>query len=461
MCDDLITAERAADTLKASPETTTLLRILDAADAQTNEIVEGRKENIKELEEGKKRETQTIASFREEVNRHLDLLEQGMKDELEKKHTQKTKELKKEVDTFQMNRNTIAYYRSLLELILRNGSGIQVLNELSKVAQQCQILEEKIHHRASKIKRVAYDVKQNDITSKMDSLGNIEFTHTAVVTTPAPEDWHKLRGKKSQAKAHPVRENTHDFLVIRYPSSKITGGTTMRSKLLLVDNSGREFRAYNEVGHRDENLTYIFKRNPWDITALPQRDGVDMVAVTMPNESIIEIIECGGTPVMEKHHYSTRNNCYGITYVEGQVIVACQSGLEIFELIEDHKLVSRSFLRMGSEKIQYVHAVDKSRFYYTDSADRGSLFCITPDGTEIFEYCNSNLRKPTGISTDSKGNVYVAGYHSNNIHQLSPEGALIHVITPRSRTFYKPTVLIEHENRMYSVFGKHKVIVFT
>ena len=461
MCDDLITAERAADALKNSPETVALARILESADSQTDEIVKGRKENIKELEEGKKREAQTIKQYRSEVNRHLDMLEETLRDELEKKHSSKIKELKREVDTFQMNRNTIAFYKSLLESVLKKGSGIQVLNELSKVAQQCQILEEKIQHRASKIKRSNYELKSNDLISGMESLGSVEFSNIAVVPTPAPEEWHKI-AKKSKVKHGRVRENTHDFLVIRYSSSKITGGTTLGANLVLVDHTCREIRSYSKAGHRHESLTHAFKRNPWDVCALPPRDGVNMVAVTMPNECIIEVLECGETPTVDKHHYTTKNNCYGITYTEGLVIVACLNGLEFFELLEDHKLISKAYIRLNCDKVQYVYAGDKHRIYYSgETSEGGCLFCITLDGTQIFQYSHNSLRRPTGISADTKGNVYVAGYHSNNIHQVSPEGALMHVITPRSKTFYKPNVLIEHEERMYSVFGKHKVIVFT
>lgn len=459
-CEDVVTTEEAANALKSTKETHILSQMLKSINAQTDEIVHGRKENIKSLEEEKNKEEQTIKSFREEIDRHLDKLEQNLLTELKEKHQQKISELRAEMDSFETKRMTVAYYKDLLQALMSSSSGIQVINELGKVGQQCAILEEKVQHRAAKVKIVNYELKQNDLTANLDSLGSVEFRSTSVVPNIVTEDWNKLRSKKSVNKNKP-RENTHDFMVIKYSHSRITGGTSYKSKLVLVDNTGREVRGYTEMGQRDDSFTISFKKNPWDITCLPERDGRDMIAVTLHNDCEIQVIEYGDVAVPDKHVYHTRTNCFGIAYLEGFVVVACVQGLEVAELVDDHRLIYRNFLRVSGDKIYYVCSGEKNRVYYSDSIDKGSLYCITLDGTEIFQYSHVSLRSPRGISTDSTGNVFVCGYYSNNIHHLNAEGVLMHVIAPKSKTFYKPLVLIEHNDRMYSVFGKHKVIVFT
>ncbi|XP_062606308.1 uncharacterized protein LOC134268120 [Saccostrea cucullata] len=459
-CDDVVTTEEAAKSLKDTKETHILSQMLKSINAQTDEIVQGRKENIKNLEAEKSKEEDAIRGFREEIDRHLDTLEQNLREELREKHRQKISELQAEMDSFETKRMTVAYYKDLLHALMGSTSGIQVINELGKVGQQCAILEEKVQHRASKVKRVNYELKQNDLTSNLDSLGSVDFRSTPIIPNVVSEDWNKLRSKKSVNKSKP-RESTHDFMVIKYSHSKITGGCSYKSKLVLVDNTGREIRGYTEMGHRDESFTISFKKNPWDLTPLPERDGSDMIAVTLHNDCQIQVIEYGQIPLPDKHVYHTRTNCFGIAYLEGFIVVACVQGLEVAELVDDHRLVYRNFLRVPGDKIYYVCSGDKNRIYYSDAVEKGSLYCITLDGTEIFQYSHVTLRSPRGISTDSTGNVFVCGYYSNNIHQLNAEGALMHIIAPKSKTFYKPLVLIEHSERMYSVFGKHKVIVFT
>ncbi|CAC5373688.1 unnamed protein product [Mytilus coruscus] len=45
-----------------------------------------------------------------------------------------------------------------------------------------------------------------------------------------------------------------------------------------------------------------------------------------------------------------------------------------------------------------------------------------------FQYNHSNLSDPYNQEIDEEGNIYVVGYSSNNIHQLTPTGELIRII---------------------------------
>ena len=63
-----------------------------------------------------------------------------------------------------------------------------------------------------------------------------------------------------------------------------------------------------------------------------------------------------------------------------------------------------------------------------------AAFKITPEGviTEIIDAsgdgAGNNLGFPGGIAVDSAGNVYVAGFSSDNVFKVTPDGAITKII---------------------------------
>jgi hypothetical protein len=56
------------------------------------------------------------------------------------------------------------------------------------------------------------------------------------------------------------------------------------------------------------------------------------------------------------------------------------------------------------------------------------LYCIKPDGGEVFTYNSPDLRGAWDVTTDNHDNVYIVGRYSDNIHRLRPDGTLIDII---------------------------------
>lgn len=65
--------------------------------------------------------------------------------------------------------------------------------------------------------------------------------------------------------------------------------------------------------------------------------------------------------------------------------------------------------------------------YYTIS-DEDAVRAVSLTGEHGFEYKNADLKDPRGIDTDTQGNIYVAGYASSNVHQISKDGQLLNII---------------------------------
>lgn len=56
---------------------------------------------------------------------------------------------------------------------------------------------------------------------------------------------------------------------------------------------------------------------------------------------------------------------------------------------------------------------------FTDNA----IYKITPDGKKMLFYKSPNLKGPISLTSDGAGNIYVANYNANNVLKLSKAGA--------------------------------------
>lgn len=62
----------------------------------------------------------------------------------------------------------------------------------------------------------------------------------------------------------------------------------------------------------------------------------------------------------------------------------------------------------------------------------------------MFVYRHQNLESPYGLAADHIGNIYVCGYHSNNIHVISEAGETLRVLY----RFKRPQFIALQENRL-------------
>ena len=64
--------------------------------------------------------------------------------------------------------------------------------------------------------------------------------------------------------------------------------------------------------------------------------------------------------------------------------------------------------------------------------------CLDTDGNQLFEMFNKDLKAPVGITSDSDGNLYVVGFHSNNLFLFSKDGQTCKELIPASDKIPNP-----------------------
>jgi hypothetical protein len=64
----------------------------------------------------------------------------------------------------------------------------------------------------------------------------------------------------------------------------------------------------------------------------------------------------------------------------------------------------------------------KTNSPWISKREENKLICMTYDFKPVFTYNHEQLGGISGITTDEEGNIYIAGFASNNVHQITPDG---------------------------------------
>lgn len=431
---------------------------IDKMKTEVDNIVKNREQNIADLNNQKAQKEASIKTLRDVINQHLDSLEASLKEKLNKAHQSEVDDLNKDIHSFKDKEATLEHYKVLAEAVGKSVTEAQAYHQIEKLIEQVKILDEHIYHKKSMLHKSEIDIIPADVASHIDELGEIKVRQTK------PKIDGKEESKVSVMTGHSTiieRERRNKFLALKFQCSFISGGISLNSNLLLVDNRGKELRSYTEYGKRDPNMTFNLPGNPFDVALLPQKKNHDVVAITFPKDNQIQLIEIGDIALEKqlKHYYKTSEKGYGLACTGTKLIVACKTKLDVWDITDEHKLVHEKAIPTKGDKVKYVAVADDSRIYYTDSAERGTLNCVNLEGVNIFQYSHKSLRLPMGVAVDSKGHVYVCGFHSNNVHQVSPEANLIEIMTPEDPYFRKPIAIIPSGGKMFVSYENNAITI--
>ena len=429
---------------------------VDKMKTEVDDIIQNQERSIADLNNQKTQKETAIKTLRDEINKHLDSLETNLRDELTKAHAAEVEDLNKDIKSFKDKGATLVHYKTLAEGVGRSITEAQAYHQIEKLIEQVKILDEHVYHKKSMIMKTELDIVPADISYQITKLGEVK------VRQSKPHIEGKEDTKASIHTNHSTiieRERRNKFLALKFQCSFISGGISLHSNLFLVDNRGRELRSYTEYGKRDPTMTFSLPGNPFDVALLPQKRKHDVIAITFPKDNQIQLIEIGDISLEKqlRHFYKTPDKGYGLASTGTKLVVACKTKLDIWDITEDHRLMHEKSIPTKGDKVKYVAVADDSRIYYTDSSERGSLNCVNMDGVNIFQYSHKSLKLPMGVAVDQKGHVYVCGFHSNNVHQVSPEANLLEIMTPEDPHFRKPIALIPNGGKMFVSYENNAI----
>ncbi|XP_069122453.1 probable E3 ubiquitin-protein ligase MID2 [Argopecten irradians] len=249
----------------------------------------------------------------------------------------------------------------------------------------------------------------------------IQFTDVPGLTKPLSECELK-EVRKMNIKMDSDQSDCSAHGIVITPDGSIVVGDINNQNLKLINTDG------------DVVDELKVDRKPWDLCLVDNTtvaaaigNGVHVVTVTPSKLTLSNVINIG-------------KQCHGITYRNGEFIVS--SGKEVYRVTKDGKT---QILHKGPNTI------------YTLSQDHrdGTLFIPyynhTPGSTAVGSLSTDNLHKDVlkvgvvrnayGVDVDGEGNVYVCGWGSNNVVQMSGDGTNVRELLTTADGINKPEAI--------------------
>jgi hypothetical protein len=419
-CETVISIDTAAAGLKQSTKVVDLSNELQQKSKHIDEMIENRKENIGVIDNKTGDILANIDEVRNDVIKHLNDVADKMKEKVtsSKKHTVIT--LFDEVTELSSIKCTVDNWNVILDTCVQHGSEQQCLVEMDRITRKNCDLNKEMKEAILKPRNALVTFEPNKVIrefqTNVDSFGDLIF-----VAFPITNGY--LGGNNFLSGSIKITK-TIEIDIDKTGIRKITG-LFVPNFIILTDSINRHVIKYNDNYVYQASLSLPIEFS--DITSM----GQDVVAVASAHSNEIYIIDIKTMTLTKTTILPT---CiYGLQYVEGEFVVATYSRLTWFSTagleLRDYKTHTDAWFVRSLSKNSYI------------CADGYNAISYTNDERKQFTYSSPMLRSVRGIDVDMEGNVYIVGYESKNIHQITSEGEHVRTISTTDLGISKPWVL--------------------
>ncbi|WAR12456.1 hypothetical protein MAR_026636 [Mya arenaria] len=191
-------------------------------------------------------------------------------------------------------------------------------------------------------------------------------------------------------------------------------------RIIMADYDNHNVKLFDSKLYRGSQLK--LSSGPWDVEVTGPKE----IAVSLPFESKIQFISV--TDQMKATRaIKMEMDCYGIVCRNQELIVVCNDYLigpavQVVSLTGRVKQTidtDRSGRRILSDPY-YLTVTPTGKLIYV--ADKDRIVCMDRHGNVTSVYQEQSMRNARGIDIDSEGNLYVCGYMSNTVHQITMHG---------------------------------------
>ena len=191
-------------------------------------------------------------------------------------------------------------------------------------------------------------------------------------------------------------------------------------RIALADYDNHNVKLFDAKLYRGKSLN--LSSGPWDIVVTGPKE----LAVSLPFESKIQFIAVSDT-MKATRVIKIDMDCYGLIYRNQELLVVCNDYL-IGPAIQVVSLTGRIKQTIDTDRAgqriledpYYMTVTPSGKLIYVSDKDR--IVCMDRHGNVTSVYKESSLRNARGIDIDSEGNLYVCGYMSNTLHQITMHG---------------------------------------
>ncbi|XP_071135488.1 tripartite motif-containing protein 2-like [Mytilus edulis] len=410
-CENVISIENAAKGIKQSKLATTLVEKLGERQKELKRIIENRKDSMTKFEATSENIIQEVSTLKRVVIEHLDKLEENIKAEVASSKKRVFMICTDEVNTFSSYKSTATNWQSVLHGVIEQGSDQQCLMEVNKIAPKMTILEKEMAEDMKQMKNMTIDFVPSELIEKFktstESFGCLNIVEKEF---PSPlSDWSFREKVNFRSGGIKILQR------INAADSSQTSAIFIANYLVITSFIKSNVAKYSLDGQFLEALDV--ERYPLDIT---QVDGTQ-VAISIFNRNKILIVDIAEMKFLRTLNLSSGISVYGLCCVERSTFILPYGSTLTWVNSSGTKLKQKS--TAGSS--YFISTSDMKDYIYGDCDN--SVSRLVGDNI-MFTYTNKQLSSPRGIGVDLQGNIYIAGYSSRNLHQITNDGNLIRII---------------------------------
>ena len=267
---------------------------------------------------------------------------------------------------------------------------------------------------------------------RRESMNSAASLSNSIKSVGKPDPLNTVSSIKPRSELNPVvtaLKERKAILVgqfnVRLPEDShvcgLKGATFLQDgRIILADYDNQSVKLFDSKLYRGDHLR--LSSGPWDVAVTGKKE----VAVTLPFESKIQFVSISET-IKATRAIKMEMDCYGLVCRDQELIVVCNDYL-IGPAVQVVSLTGRvkqtiDTDRNGSRILSdpyYLTVTQTGKLIYV--ADKDRIVCMDRHGNVASVYQDTSLCSTRGIDMDNEGNLYVCGYMSNNVYQITMHG---------------------------------------
>lgn len=415
-CDRVVTLDEAAVGIKNATICSDIIENLQKSSQQLRHNITKGQKSIGLFKQQRKSAIETVDETKEKMEKHLSLLQENFKQHFScfcreniKTMDEKLKKLEKQ--ELLVNK-ALKYFKNKIE----NSSDVDVLRETNRLNYICSETDRFLESNDTAIPHLEIDLNVNkciqNFTNHFPQIGTFEVKN--------------LDSGSTFNFAHSVLELKQTIKLL--DKSCITGVKILPDgNMVLIDS---RFNALYFYGIEAMKILEIgLPDSPWDVELLDKT----ILIVSFQERPYLQFVDVIKRKLRKEIKIDEPKR--GIAVHSNQIILSSKSKISVIDMSGNEKY---NFI---ADDPLYMCVDGSGRLYFRDQSNK--LACTDLNGHMIFNYSNPELKVITGITCDSENNIYVSGFSSHNIHQISPDGELMQIY---SMGISKPRAIFLQKN---------------